>query len=123
MVFVSVDVSKEKLDYYVSASKKHKVIPNTLLGIKKLVTHLKKHGPCKVFMESTGLYQRLVHKLCEQVGHTVYVCNPQRVKFYSRSNTWLAKTDKIDACVLSEYGMHFHEKLRPSLSKSGTRGD
>ena len=41
----------------------------------------------------------------------MHVANPKRVRDFAKAQGKLAKTDAIDAQILSEFGQHFHETL------------
>ena len=62
-------------------------------------------------MEATGGYEaKLVERLAE-AGLPVCRVNPGRVRRFAQGMNWLAKTDKIDAKVLAQFG----EKAQPRL--------
>ena len=60
-------------------------------------------------MEATGNYQQSVAEALVDAGHYVAVANPRQVRDFARGLGILAKTDKIDAEVLSRYD----EQVRP----------
>src|SRR5688500_20107958 len=60
--------------------------------------------PELVVVEATGGYQRPVVEALFDAGLSVAVVNPARVRQFARACGLLAKTDKLDAQVLAEFG-------------------
>lgn len=108
-MIIGIDVSKESLDVYNLASKVHQVFYNNLKGIKALIKAYDNNHPKKVIIESTGPYQRYLHKLLEEAGWVVSVVNPYKARYFAKSAGFLAKTDKVDSQMLALFG----EKLSP----------
>jgi len=108
-MFVGIDISKDHLDICQEPSRPTVRRPNTPSAVKGLARELQKAS--LVVVEATGGYERLiVEALCEQ-GIPVSVVNPKRVRDFARSMGKLAKTDKVDAIVLSLFASHFHPEL------------
>lgn len=57
-----------------------------------------------VVLESTGGYERLAVHCLSLSGMTVHVAHPNKVVAFAKAKGRLAKTDKIDAKILSAYG-------------------
>ncbi|MBK7451907.1 MAG: transposase [Anaerolineales bacterium] len=55
-------------------------------------------------VEATGGYQRAVVLGLYEAGLPVAVVNPTRVRQYARASGLFAKTDKLDAFNLAEFG-------------------
>lgn len=66
-----------------------------------------------VVCEATGGYERALVHACHQAGVRVSVVNPKRVRQFAKSQGILAKTDRIDARLLSLFARKT-EKLRAS---------
>jgi transposase len=108
--FVGIDVAKASLDLYRSDEEKYASVANDQKGHKKLLTLLPPAGQCLIVVEATGGYQReVVMQLVEQ-GHLVAVVNPKRVRDYARALGTQAKTDRIDARVLANFGQAFRPR-------------
>src|ERR1044072_9485916 len=60
--------------------------------------------PEPIVVEATGGYQRAVVEALFHAGLSVSVVNPARVRQFARASGLLAKTDKLDAFVLAEFG-------------------
>ena len=102
-VYIGIDVSKAILQVDIHDGKAVEV-SNTTHAIRTLVKRLHAHCRAVVCCEATGGYEkRLVAELVD-AGIPVAVLNPKRVRDYARSKGILAKTDVIDARVLSAFG-------------------
>lgn len=104
MITTGIDVSKAKLDVFFSHMpyKKHETFSNTPQGIEAIVRRLPENA--FVIFESTGPYSKLLYKtLCEK-GIKCCCANPYQVLRFAQGMGRHAKTDKIDARILAEYG-------------------
>jgi transposase len=107
--FVGIDVSKDHLDVHVRPSEETRRYTYQDSALEELVKWLDEVGTDSIVVEATGGYeQRLVAELLTH-KLPVSVINPQRIRNFARATGQLAKTDSIDAAVLS----HFGEALRP----------
>jgi len=98
--YVGVDVSKQSLDLDLPSPDDH--VPNTTEAITALLSRLPEgtHLVC----ESTGGYENALVREALAAGVPISVVPPQRVRHLALSQGRLAKTDKIDAVLLSDYG-------------------
>jgi transposase len=78
---------------------------NTLTGFKRLSSWLKQQGVERVHacLEATGLYGDEVALYLYEVGHTVSVVNPARIKAYAASQLQRNKTDRLDAALIADF--------------------
>ena len=102
--YVGIDVSKDRLDVAVLGENREKQVGNSQAGIKEMVQWLKELQPELIVVEATGGYQRAVVEALFWVDLPVAVVNPARVRQFARACGLLAKTDKLDAQVLAEFG-------------------
>ena len=101
VVVAGIDVSKATLDVSVSEGDVCR-FNNTGKGISSLLKHIERQGVTKAVCESTGGYERLVvGKLREGGELVVQVAHPVRVRAFARACGYEAKTDPLDAQVLS----------------------
>ena len=104
-VYLGADVSKLTIDlacphFAVPAS-----IPNTTAGYRTLIKILvRRPAPVHVVCEATGPYHRAFVAALHQAGILVSVVNPRLPRDFARARGQLAKTDKIDALMLADYG-------------------
>lgn len=115
--FVGIDVSKAKLDIYVSSTGKHLQVPNTPDGHQQLIQELPPSGECLIVIESTGSYHQAVALALVDHGHHVAVVNPKRVRDFARSLGGNAKTDRIDARMLALFGQKNQPRITEKTSE------
>jgi len=116
--FVGIDVAKEKLDIAVLGEKKASQVGNDETGITKLVMKMQVLKPELIVVEATGGYQRAVVLRLYEAGLPVAVVNPVRVRQYARASGLLAKTDKLDAFNLAEFGKQMKPRKYEAKSES-----
>lgn len=121
MIYVGIDVSKDKLDVCFNSIQKNMpkkdkfaTFPNTVEGIEKLCMRLTEEH--FVVFESTGPYSKLLHKILCNKGIKRSCVNPYYAAQYLRSTKKKAKTDSIDCEGLSIYG----HKTEPEQTHFGT---
>jgi transposase len=84
---------------------------NTEVGIRAIVKRLKKLAPTLIVLEATAGMEADVAAAIAAAGMAVAVVNPRQVRSFARAIGTLAKTDSIDAAVLS----HFAEAVKPPV--------
>jgi transposase len=117
--YVGIDVSKDRLDIAVLGEKQERQVSNTQQGIEDLVKQMQALQPELVVVEATGGYQRSVVEGLFQAGLAVAVVNPARVRQFARACGLLAKTDKLDAQVLAEFGQRVEPRRYEAKSEAG----
>ena len=108
VVVAGIDVSKATLEISVSEGPALS-FENSAAGIRRLLKHLERAGVTKAVCESTGGYERLAVGKLREKSVTVQVAHPVRVRAFARACGYEAKTDPLDAQVLSRYGVVFSE--------------
>ncbi len=110
---IGIDVSKHTLDWSSGSKGRIQSTRNVPRSIAALVRRLSALRPKRIVVESTGGYERqLVLKLAE-AKLPVVVVNPRRVRSFGEAVGCLAKTDPIDARLLSQFGEKVEPPLRP----------
>jgi transposase len=117
--YVGIDVSKDRLDVAVLGEKQEKQVNNTREGITQLVQQMQALQPELIVVEATGGYQRAMVEGLFLAGLAVAVVNPARVRQFARACGLLAKTDKLDAQVLAEFGQRVQPRHYESKSEAG----
>lgn len=109
--YAGVDVSKARLDVAVRPTGERYTVVNDPEGIDTLVGRLLETGPPPelVVLEATGGFERSAAAAFAASGIAVAVVNPRQARDFAKATGRLAKTDKIDACVLAR----FAEAVRP----------
>jgi transposase len=104
-VYLGADVSKPTIElgcpqWAVPAS-----IPNSPAGYRTLIKiAARSPGPVHVVCEATGPYHQGFVAALHQAGVAVSVVNPRLPRDFARACGQLAKTDKIDARLLADFG-------------------
>jgi len=107
--YIGVDVCKPSLELDLPAPDNH--IPNTPEAIGALLARLPEHA--HLVCEATGGYETTLVNAALALGVPISVLPAQRVRHLALSQGKLAKTDLIDATVLSDYGRkHQPEPLK-----------
>jgi transposase len=109
MITVGCDVGKNDLVVFLDG--KHYKFKNEKVGIEKFILQCKNREVSRIVLEPTGGYERKLLKELHSHGFPISLVNPRYVRRFAESDKDLAKTDRIDAKVLSEYG----EVKKPKL--------
>jgi transposase len=114
---IGADVSSELL-VIVSAEPAKPVvsIPNTGAAITRWLKSLPEG--CRIGMEATGSYHRLLADLAVACGHTVWVFNPAHIAHYLRSQNARGKTDPQDARGIARYVLNEAHRFHPYTTPS-----
>jgi transposase len=111
--FVGIDVAKDKLDIAVEDGPVQ-TVPRTIEALAALVADLRRDDqPTLVVLEATGGLERLVAAELIAAGYQVAVLNPRQVRDFARAQGRLAKTDRLDARTLVEFGRRLRPQPRP----------
>ena len=114
VVVAGIDVSKATLDVSVSEGPAVR-FENSATGIRRLLRHMERTGVTKAVCEPTGGYERVVVGKLRETALSVQVAHPLRVRAFARACGYEAKTDPLDAQVLSRYGVVFSESNTAQL--------
>jgi transposase len=106
--FVGIDVSKEWID--IATEKGCFRVAQSVEQIDEKIIEIKGHNPLLCVVESTGGYERLVIERLNKHNLKVHIAHPSRVRDFARAKGFLAKTDRLDAYVLSAYGAFIGEE-------------
>lgn len=109
--FVGIDVSKDHLDVHVRPDDRQQRFTYDNDGLTALVKMQTELSPSLIVIEATGGYEQAVVATLAAQQQPVVVVNARRVRDFAKATGQLAKTDRLDAAVLSDFG----EKLRPEL--------
>ena len=101
---VGIDVSKAVLDVVIHGNPRQISFTNDAKGHKKLVAALLPLKPRQVVIESTGCYDLAVTDAMHDAGLPVARINPRQGRDFAKATGQLAKTDRLDACVLARMG-------------------
>ena len=111
IIYAGLDISKLNLQLHL-AGRIHD-LPNTAAGHRRLLKLLAAHPGVQLVCEATGGYERDVVAALHEANVPLSVLNPARVRHFARATGQRAKTDDIDAAILTAYGQALHPKATP----------
>jgi transposase len=120
-IYVGIDVSKDRLDMAVLGKKPIVQFASTKKGLANLVWHMKQLKPKLIVVEATGGYEEALVLALFEAGLPVALVSPQRVRQYAKAKGLLAKTDKLDAQTLADYGKTIQPRLFVGKSEERKR--
>lgn len=111
-VYLGIDIAKDTLE--VAGPGLRLPVPNTAEGHAQLLAAAQAlRCPVHFICEATGGYERrLIASLLAQ-DCAVSLLNPARVRQFAKATGRLAKTDRIDAELLAEYGRTLQPPAEP----------
>lgn len=112
--FVGIDVSKDSLELAMDEKGKTQCLSNNEDGVVKLLAAIKSAGGNigAVVLEATGGFERLAAVALCRAGLPVMVINPRQARDFAKAMGHLAKTDAIDARVLSHFACMLYQSDR-----------
>jgi transposase len=115
LVYVGMDVAKATLDLHAPTrpSPQSRQFANNSVGHRRLVRWLHGVGPAHVVCEASGGYERTAVTALQQAGLAVSVVNPRQARDFARAQGRLAKTDRLDAQVLAQFGQCLQPTATP----------
>src|SRR6218665_2580472 len=99
---VGFGVSKATLEGALSQGAKPLVLSNDEAGYAALLSELRQRDVGLVLFEATGGFELACATALQLAGLAVAVINPRQARDFARAMGYLAKTDRIDACVLAD---------------------
>ena len=101
-----IDVSKSRMDASVGGGGVHP-FANDAEGIAAALEWLAEQGVGLVVCEPTGGYEEPLVRSLRQAGLPVHLAHPNKVRAFAQASGRWAKTDRLDAQILSRYGQVF----------------
>jgi transposase len=120
MVYVGVDVSKDRLDVHVLPSGDAFVVARDGKGVSELVERLAALPLERVAVEATGGFETVVAAALAGAGLPLVIVNPAQVRHFAQGIGQRAKTDPVDALVIARFVEATKPELRP-LADGATR--
>ncbi len=106
--YLGVDICKAKLDVFSRHWKQSRCFPNTPKGLRALWAAIRSiPGPVHIVCEPTGGYEKALLAEAFHRETPISAVNPRQVRDFARAKGQLAKTDVIDAGIITEYGEVF----------------
>lgn len=122
-IYLGIDVAKAQLDLDSTCLPRLGRVENTASGHRQIVRAIqalaaRRQVSIHVILEATGGYEQPVADALRSAQIPLSVVMPGRVRKFAQSLGQDAKTDAIDACVLSAYGQC--AKPQPTQPLSGS---
>jgi transposase len=114
ILYAGLDVAKLSLQLHLA--NRFSTFTNDLKGHTQLLKHLRAYPNVHVICEATGGYEQRIVRTLQAAGISVSILEAGRVRHFARAQGLRAKTDPIDAAVLSEYGQTFKPASTPPAS-------
>ncbi len=105
ILHVGLDVAKSSLQLHLAG--RFHLLANDAKGHAQLLKLLRVHPNAHVVCEATGGYEQPPVRVLQTADIPVSIVEAGRVRYFARAQGQRAKTDPIDAAVLSEYGATF----------------
>jgi transposase len=103
LVYLGIDIAKSYLDAAIGSEKRR--FSNDTIGHRELIKWVKQvKAPVQVICESSGGYERALVQGLARARIKISLVQANRVRQFARAAGILAKTDRIDAEVLCEFG-------------------
>ena len=117
LINVGVDVGKYHLDVHLYEKDIHFQVTNTPEGIQRILKRLSYYQVERIVMEATGRYEFNLAEAAYLKNLPVCIVKPLSVRRYAGAIDQLAKTDRIDAAVLSQFAAVVQPRLSSQKSK------
>ena len=109
--FIGVDVSKTKVDVFLSETGEVLQVGNSRENIERFVQKIDCRSNTLAVIDLTGGYEAVCVDVFYRAGFAVHRAEGRKVKAFMRAVGQLAKTDSIDARALADYGQRLQDKL------------
>jgi len=115
LVYLGLDIAKSYLDAAIGNEKGH--FSNDAAGHRELIKWIKQSKlAVQVICEPSGGYERTLVQALARAGLKISLVQANRVRQFARAAGILAKSDRIDAEVLCEFG----KVMRPQTVTAAT---
>lgn len=118
VVNVGVDVGKTFLDVCLYENGICWQEDNSPEGIARIFKRLAHYQVERLVMEATGRYEFELAQAAHEKKLPVCIIKPSAVRQYAKADNRLAKTDKLDAQLIAEYGAVMQPAATPRKSKN-----
>jgi len=112
-IVVGIDVSKDRLDVAVRPGNEIFSVGRNAAGLEQLVARLRELSPRVVALEATGGFEIVAAAALGAAGLPVAIVNPAQVRAFAKAIGQRAKTDPIDARVITHFAEATDIEPRP----------
>ncbi len=110
---IGIDTSQSILDIYVRPQGNYQSFENNPEGIRSAIRFIKQFQPTRVLIEATGRLEMNFVCAAHKAGLPICVCNPIQVRQFAQATGRMAKTDKLDAQDIAQFG----EVMKPAITE------
>jgi len=111
-ITIGIDVSKDRLDAYRLPDGASAAFVNDRAGIGRLIRWIGA-GVTRIVYEPTGSYHRAMERRLGDADYPLVKVNPRQARRFAEALGILAKTDRIDAVMLTRMGCALELEPRP----------
>ena len=111
-LYIGADISQDKVDLDIAGMARQ--ISNDRKGYRQAFAWLAKLDCPHVILEATGGYERGLLQACWEAKIMVSRVQPDRVRDFARGHGQRAKTDALDARILSLFGAQVKPRPTPA---------
>ena len=109
---IGIDISKDHLDVHRLPGDERRRFDNSKAGHKALIRWIG-DTPARVVYEPTGRYHRSLERALAAAGMPIAKVNPRQARRFAEATGNLAKTDTLDAAMLTRMGALLSLEARP----------
>lgn len=109
---IGIDISKDHLDVHRLPGDERRRFDNSKAGHKALIRWIG-DTPARVVYEPTGYYHRALERALAAAGMPIAKVNPRQARRFAEATGNLAKTDALDAAMLTRMGAVLSLQARP----------
>jgi transposase len=109
---IGIDISKDHLDVHRLPGDERRRFDNSKAGHKALIRWIG-DTPARVVYEPTGYYHRALERALAAAGMPIAKVNPRQARRFAEATGNLAKTDALDAAMLTRMGALLSLEARP----------
>lgn len=114
---LGIDISKKYLDVYCLPRGYSARYKNSQEGFEELLTWIKSNPVNFIIFEPSGGYERELRMFLTTHKIGFSFVNAAQIRHFAKAKGLLAKTDKIDAFVLSDYALKLQPKPFTQISQ------
>lgn len=110
---IGVDVAQAVLDVWIHPSGECWRVEHDAASLDELANTLRPYTPSLVVIEATGGLELPLAAVLTAAALPVAIINPRQARDFARATGRLAKTDRLDAQTLAEFGAAVKPPVRP----------
>ncbi|MCD2176204.1 IS110 family transposase [Rhizobium sp. C4] len=116
-ITIGADISKDHIDLHSLPDGQTLKVANDRKGFAAILKWIGARGVQRIVFEPTGPYHKAFERFMAVQGVPICKVNPRSARRFAEATGQLAKTDRIDAALLSRYGA----LLEPRLLQADTQ--